>query len=107
MAEITLAEKAGFCFGVDRAIKLIEKLASEGRKVATLGPIIHNAQVIEDLEKRGVKVVESPSEVEPDAVLVLRTHGVTQEVLREVEESGCEFIDAACPFVKKIHKIVS
>ncbi len=106
MAEITLAEKAGFCFGVDRAIKLIEKLASEGRKVATLGPIIHNAQVIEDLEKRGVKVVESPSEVEPDAVLVLRTHGVTQEVLREVEESGCEFIDAACPFVKKIHKIV-
>ncbi len=106
MVEITLAEKAGFCFGVDRAIKLIEKLASEGRKVATLGPIIHNSQVIEDLAKRGVKVVESPSEVEPDAILVLRTHGVTQEVLREVEESGCEFIDAACPFVKKIHKIV-
>ncbi len=106
MAEIILAEKAGFCFGVDRAIKLIEKLASEGRKVATLGPIIHNSQVIDDLAKRGVKVVESPSEVEPDAILVLRTHGVTQEVLREVEESGCEFIDAACPFVKKIHKIV-
>lgn len=106
MAEITLAQKAGFCFGVDRAIKLIEKLASEGRKVATLGPIIHNGQVIEDLAKRGVKVVESPSEVEPDAILVLRTHGVTQEVLKEVAESGCEFIDAACPFVKKIHKIV-
>ena len=106
MAEITLAQKAGFCFGVDRAIKLIEKLASEGRKVATLGPIIHNGQVIGDLAKRGVKVVESPSEVEPDAILVLRTHGVTQEVLKEVEESGCEFIDAACPFVKKIHKIV-
>ncbi len=106
MSEIVLAQKAGFCFGVDRAIKLIEKLASEGRKVATLGPIIHNSQVIEDLAKRGVKVVESPSEVEPDAILVLRTHGVTQEVLKEVEESGCEFIDAACPFVKKIHKIV-
>ena len=106
MAEIILAEKAGFCFGVDRAIKLIQKLASEGRKVATLGPIIHNSQVIDDLAKRGVKVVESPSEVEDGAVLVLRTHGVTQEVLREVEESGCEFIDAACPFVKKIHKIV-
>ena len=106
MAEIVLAEKAGFCFGVDRAIKLIEKLAAEGRKVATLGPIIHNSQVIEDLAKRGVKVVESPSEVESDAILVLRTHGVTQEVLKEVEDSGCEFIDAACPFVKKIHKIV-
>lgn len=106
MAEIILAKKAGFCFGVDRAIKLIEKLASEGRKVATLGPIIHNSQVIEDLAERGVKVVESPAEVEDGAILVLRTHGVTQEVLKEVEESGCEFIDAACPFVKKIHKIV-
>ena len=106
MAEITLAKKAGFCFGVDRAIKLIEKLASEGRKVATLGPIIHNSQVIEDLESRGVRVVNSPSEVENGAILVLRTHGVTQDVLREVEESGCEYIDAVCPFVKKIHKIV-
>ena len=106
MAEITLAKKAGFCFGVDRAIKLIEKLAAEGRKVATLGPIIHNSQVIEDLESRGVRVVNSPSEVEEGAILVLRTHGVTQDVLREVEESGCEYIDAVCPFVKKIHKIV-
>ena len=106
MAEITLAEKAGFCFGVDRAIKLIEKLISEGRKVATLGPIIHNSQVIEDLASKGVKVVESPEVVEKDAILVLRTHGVTREVLKEVEGSGCEFIDAACPFVKKIHKIV-
>ena len=106
MAEITLAKKAGFCFGVDRAIKLIEKLASEGRKVATLGPIIHNSQVIEDLESRGVRVVNLPSEVEDGAILVLRTHGVTQDVLREVEESGCEYIDAVCPFVKKIHKIV-
>ena len=106
MAEITLAEKAGFCFGVDRAIKLIEKLISEGRKVATLGPIIHNSQAIEDLASKGVKVVESPEDVEKDAILVLRTHGVTREVLKEVEGSGCEFIDAACPFVKKIHKIV-
>lgn len=106
MAEITLAKKAGFCFGVDRAIKLIEKLAAEGRKVATLGPIIHNSQVIENLESRGVRVVNSPSEVEDGAILVLRTHGVTQDVLREVEESGCEYIDAVCPFVKKIHKIV-
>ncbi len=104
--KITLAEKAGFCFGVDRAIKLIEKLVSEGKSVATLGPIIHNSQVIEDLESRGVKVVDSPSQVPDGAILVLRTHGVTQDVLKEVEEIGCEYIDAACPFVKKIHKIV-
>lgn len=106
MAKITLAEKAGFCFGVDRAIKLIEKLASDGRKVATLGPIIHNSQVIDDLAERGVKVVNSPSEVEDGTVLVLRTHGVTRGVLNEVCENGCEYVDAVCPFVKKIHKIV-
>ncbi len=106
MAEITLAKKAGFCFGVDRAIKLIEKLVSEGKKVATLGPIIHNQQVIEDLESRGVIVVENVSQVPQDTILVLRTHGVTKEILEEAEKSNCEFIDAACPFVKKIHKII-
>ncbi len=106
MAEITLAKKAGFCFGVDRAIKLIEKLVAEGKKVATLGPIIHNQQVIEELESRGVIVVESVSQVPKDTILVLRTHGVTKEVLEEAKKSGCEFIDAACPFVKKIHKII-
>ncbi len=106
MADIILAEKAGFCFGVDRAIKLIEKLADEGKRVATLGPIIHNQQVIDSLAARGVQVVNSPEEVEAGATLVLRTHGVTREVLREVEESGCTFVDAVCPFVKKIHKTV-
>ena len=83
MAEITLAKKAGFCFGVDRAIKLIEKLVAEGKKVATLGPIIHNQQVIEDLESRGVIVVENVSQVPEDTILVLITHGVTKEVLEE------------------------
>lgn len=106
MTEITLAKKAGFCFGVDRAIKLIEKLVGEGKRVATLGPIIHNQQVIEDLESRGVTVVENVSDVPENTILVLRTHGVTKEVLEEAERNGCEFIDAACPFVKKIHKII-
>ncbi len=106
MAEVILAKKAGFCFGVDRAIKLIEKLADEGKSVATLGPIIHNQQVIDDLAARGVVVVDSPDEVKDGTILVLRTHGVTREVLAEVEKSGCEFVDAVCPFVKKIHKIV-
>ena len=106
MAEITIAKTAGFCFGVDRAIKLIEKLLDEGKKVATLGPIIHNTQVIEDFKNRGVDIVEHPDEVKNGAVLVLRTHGVTEDVLEEVKNSGVEFIDAACPFVNKIHKIV-
>ena len=106
MSDIILAEKAGFCFGVDRAIKLIEDMVAEGKKVATLGPIIHNQQVIDDLSSRGVIVVSSPDEVPEDTVLVLRTHGVTRDVLESVEESGCQYIDAACPFVKKIHKTV-
>ena len=107
MSDIILAEKAGFCFGVDRAIKLIEDMVAEGKKVATLGPIIHNQQVIDDLSSRGVIVVSSPDEVPEDTVLVLRTHGVTRDVLESVEESGCQYIDAACPFVKKIHEIVN
>ncbi len=106
MAKITLAEKAGFCFGVNRAINIIEELVDKGHKVATLGPIIHNHQVIDDLSARGVCVVDEPSQVPEDAILVLRTHGVTQQVLKEVESCGCDYIDAACPFVKKIHKIV-
>ncbi len=106
MAKITLAEKAGFCFGVDRAIKLIEKLIAEGKTVATLGPIIHNSQVIDELASKGVTVVERPEDAPEGTILVLRTHGVTREVLEEVEEYGCEYIDAACPFVKKIHKTV-
>ena len=99
---VILAEKAGFCFGVDRAIKLIEGLVEEGRSVATLGPIIHNQQVIDSLAQKGVKVVESPSQVEKGTVLVLRTHGVTRDVLQSVEACGCEYIDAVCPFVKNV-----
>ncbi len=106
MGCVRLAEKAGFCFGVDRAIKLIESLVAQGKTVATLGPIIHNQQVIDALAAKGVRVVESPSQVREGDTLVLRTHGVTRDVLCEVEKTGCDYIDAACPFVKKIHKIV-
>ncbi len=80
MGSVILAEKAGFCFGVDRAIKLIEKLTNEGKRVDTLGPIIHNQQVIDDLSSKGVRVVESPEDVAEGAVLVLRTHGVTRRL---------------------------
>lgn len=106
MTKITLAKTAGFCFGVDRAIKLIEELLDENKSVATLGPIIHNESVINSLSKRGVSVVDSPREVKSGTTLVLRTHGVVKEVLESTRESCVEFIDAACPFVKKIHKTV-
>ena len=106
MPQVILAKKAGFCFGVDRAIKLIEELTAQGKSVATLGPIIHNQQVINALSEKGVVVVDEPEQTKDGTTLVLRTHGVTRDVLERVENIGCEYIDAACPFVKKIHKIV-
>ena len=74
--KITVAKTAGFCFGVDRAIQLVYQLADEGKKVCTLGPIIHNPQVVEDLSKKGVRIVSAPEEVKPEETLVIRSHGV-------------------------------
>ena len=64
MSKIILAETAGFCFGVDRAVNMVEELLRDGKRVATLGPIIHNPQLVEELGKRGARIVESPDEVE-------------------------------------------
>lgn len=103
---ITIAETAGFCFGVDRAVSLVNKLADEGRSVATLGPIIHNSQVVESLAKKGVRTINSISEALPGEVVVIRSHGVAQSVYDELEAKGIEYVDATCPYVSKIHKIV-
>ena len=104
--EIRLAETAGFCFGVDRAVKLCERLLDEGKKVATLGPIIHNDGVVADLAARGCTIVEAPGETPPGAVLVIRSHGVPKAVLEECSALGLQVEDATCPFVSKIHRIV-
>lgn len=106
MQKITLAKTAGFCFGVNRAVRLLEDLVEQGAKVCTLGPIIHNPQVIAYFESRGVRVVDTPEQCKDDETLVIRTHGVTQEVLQAVEAKGSPFCNATCPFVTKIHKIV-
>lgn len=105
--QITLAKTAGFCFGVNRAVTMLYDLVNDGVKVSTLGPIIHNPQVISDLEKRGVKILESAESASPDAKIVIRTHGVEKDVLSFCEEKHFDYIDATCPFVKKIHKIVN
>ncbi|MBO5059705.1 MAG: bifunctional 4-hydroxy-3-methylbut-2-enyl diphosphate reductase/30S ribosomal protein S1 [Clostridia bacterium] len=102
---IKIAKTAGFCYGVKRAVdKVYETVESGDKKIATLGPIIHNSQVVEDLEKRGVKAYESVSEIPQDTAVVIRTHGVKKSVIDEL--SGREYIDLTCPFVAKIHKIV-
>jgi len=107
MRKITLAKTAGFCFGVNRAVKMLDKMMDEGKSVCTLGPIIHNPQVIADFEKRGGRIVDNPDECDSGDVLVLRTHGITKETLEAVKNASLEYCDATCPFVLKIHKIVS
>lgn len=105
--KITVAESAGFCFGVKRAIDEVNRLLDEGKTVCTLGPIIHNPQMVEALEKRGVTIVDTPADTPPGATLVIRSHGVAQEVYDTVQALGISYCDATCPFVAKIHRIVA
>ncbi len=105
-AAITLAKTAGFCFGVNRAVQLCETLLAQGKKIATLGPIIHNTQVVEALKKKGCRAVDSPLDTPPGTALVVRSHGVGLDVYELCEREGIELIDATCPFVAKIHEIV-
>ena len=100
------AKSAGFCFGVSRAVELVEKAAAEGRQVATLGPIIHNRHVVEKFQKLGVKVIGEPEEAISGQTVIIRSHGVTRDVVRRLETQGARIIDATCPFVKRIHNLV-
>ncbi len=104
--QITLAKTAGFCFGVNRAVNMLYDLVEEGVNVCTLGPIIHNPQVIEDLQSRGVNIIENIDAATKDKKVVIRTHGVERDILEYCEKNRLDYIDATCPFVKKIHKIV-
>ena len=104
---VTVAKSAGFCFGVSRAVELVEKAAQSGKRVCTLGPIIHNRHQVERFEQMGVTVIDAPQQAEPGDTVIIRSHGVTQQVYRQLEQQGVEIIDATCPFVKRIHGIVS
>lgn len=106
MTTLRLAESAGFCFGVDKAVSTVYRLLEEGQRVCTLGPIIHNPQVVEDLAARGVTIVDAPADVPADAVLVIRSHGVAAEVYDDARARALTVCDATCPFVAKIHRIV-
>ena len=102
----TVAKSAGFCFGVDRAVTIVRELVGRGERVSTLGPIIHNKQVVDELENAGVTVVESPGEASADRTLVIRSHGVGADVYSLLDERDIHYVDATCPFVAKIHRIV-
>ena len=104
--EIILSESAGFCFGVNKAVKKVESLLSAGKKVATLGPLIHNPSYIRSLEDRGTIIVNKIEDVPENYELVIRAHGVTKETIEQLRSSGISFSDATCPFVMKIQKII-
>lgn len=103
---IKLAETAGFCFGVDRAVNMAYALADKGCGAVTLGQLIHNPTVTDDLESKGMRVIENPSDAAEGETVVIRAHGVKKSVYAELDKMGASVCDATCPFVKKIHNIV-
>ena len=105
--KVILAKTAGFCFGVNRAVEMTYQLLGEGRKVATLGPLIHSPQVVRDLERRGAVTCDTVEQVPDGYEVVIRSHGVPREVYDKINTRSLAFHDATCPFVTKIHKIAA
>ena len=107
--EVKVAKTAGFCFGVQRAVdKVYELIDSCPDRLFTLGPIIHNEEVLNDLEKKGVRVAsqEELKTLPKGSTVVIRSHGVGKKVYDQLEECGLSYVDVTCPFVLKIHRIV-
>jgi len=108
--EVKLAKTAGFCFGVKRAVETVYKQTESAtqKNIYTYGPIIHNDEVVKDLKSKGVDVIYTREELEQlkSGVVIIRSHGVEKEIYDILEEHGIECVDATCPFVKKIHRIV-
>ena len=107
--EITVAKSAGFCFGVQRAVDSVcKELEENSGKIYTFGPIIHNEQVVEDLNKRGIEVIDTVEQLKEikEGTVVIRSHGVAKEIYDILEQQKLKMVDATCPFVKKIHNIV-
>ena len=107
--EITVAKSAGFCFGVQRAVDSVYKeLEENSGKIYTFGPIIHNEQLVEDLNKKGIEVIDTVEQLKEikEGTVVIRSHGVAKEIYDILEQQKLKIVDATCPFVKKIHNIV-
>lgn len=108
MAEIITAKSAGFCFGVQRAVETVYEEVKKGGPIYTYGPIIHNEEVVADLEKKGVHVIESDDELSGIrcGTIITRSHGISREEDEKLRATGAKCVDATCPFVKRIHRIV-
>ena len=104
--EVLLAEEFGFCFGVERAVEMVEEAVEDGqRPIRSLGPLIHNAQEMERLGELGVSTIDTPNEAGSDTIAVIRAHGVTPQVQRDLEERAAKVIDATCPFVTRVQHL--
>lgn len=107
--EIVLAKTAGFCFGVKRAVDQVYEQLDQNKPIYTYGPIIHNEEVVKDLMDKGVTIIETEEELAAlrNGVVIIRSHGVPERIITLLKENGLEYIDMTCPFVKRIHEIVS
>ncbi len=107
--EVIVAKKSGFCFGVKRAVDKVYEQAEKNSPIYTYGPIIHNEEVVRDLSEKGVQVIEDADALREilEGTIIIRSHGVEKAICDLIEKQGLECVDATCPFVKRIHKIVS
>src|SRR6266404_4331046 len=104
--EVLLAEEYGFCFGVERAVEMVEEVVEEGtRPIRSLGPLIHNAQEMERLGAQGFSTIDFPEEADADTIALIRAHGVTPQAQRELVERAAKVIDATCPFVTRVQHL--
>ena len=109
MGELTIAKSAGFCFGVTRAVNMVyEAIEKENVPIYTYGPIIHNDEVVKDMEKNGVTVINDLDELSSHekGVMIIRSHGISKEEYDKIKDCGFEVLNATCPFVSKIHRYV-
>ncbi len=106
--QVEVAKTAGFCFGVERAVNTVYEQIGKDKTIYTYGPIIHNEEVVKDLGEKGVNVIETQEELDhlQNGTLIIRSHGISKEIYQKIADSKLECVDATCPFVLKIHKIV-
>ena len=105
--KVLLADEYGFCFGVERAVEMVEEALSEGDTVRALGPLIHNDQEMSRLAAQGVATISEPVQIQRGETAVIRAHGVTPQVEQELREKASKVVDATCPFVTKVQKLAS
>ena len=105
--QVLLADEYGFCFGVERAVEMVEEALQDGEVVRSLGPLIHNDQEMQRLGKHGVTTISEPVQIGRGETAVIRAHGVTPEVQRQLEEKATKVVDATCPFVTRVQKLAA